>query len=237
MSNGRPVTVLLVEASREQRELIRAALIRLGHRLTTAATGQEAVGLYRAGEYDALLVDMMLPDMPGTEILSRVRKIDADQCVIMMTTEGSGFSAIKALRAGADDYVTKPIRLDDEGAELEVIVSRSIERRRLARENRELQAKLAEASQVNVMVSLAGAAAHEINQPLTVMAGITELLLMDTDPEDPSYQDLETLHRATQRLCNIVGKLGAIIDYRTKPCVGDVEVAELERSAAPYAAS
>jgi DNA-binding response OmpR family regulator len=237
MSDNRPVTVLLVEDSRVQRELIRAALIRLGYRVTSAATGQEAVGLYRAGEYDTLLVDVVLPDMPGIEILSHARKVDADQCVIMMTAEGSGLSAVEAVHAGADDYVTKPIRLDDEGAELKVIISRSLERRRLARENRELQARLVEASRVSAVISLAGAATHEMNQPLTVMAGITALLLMDADPEAPSYQDLETLHRATQRLCDIVGKLGAITDYRAKPYVGDVEIAGLERSAAPHAAS
>ena len=235
MSDRRPVTVLLVEDSRVQRELIRAALTNLGYRVTVTAAGLEAMARYDEGGHDVLLVDVVLPDIPGSEVLSRARQANPDQCVIMMTAEGSGLSAVGAVRAGADDAavlrrVTKPIRLDDEGAELEVIISRSLERRRLARENRELQAKVIETSQVNAVMSLAGAAVHEMNQPLTVMAGITELLLMDADPEDPSYQDLETLRRAAQRLCDIVGKLSAVTAYRTKPHVGDVEIMDLERS-------
>lgn len=237
MSASETATVLLVEDSRVQREMIRAALTDLNYRVTDVATGQEAMASCQAAAFDVLLVDVVLPDVPGLQVLARARESDPDQCVILMSAEGSGLSAVGAVRAGADDYVTKPIRIDDEGFELEVIIARSLERRRLARENRELQAKLVEASQVNAVVSLAGAAAHEMNQPLTVMAGITELLLMDTDPRQPLYQDLETLRRATDRLSDIVGKLGSLTAYRTKPYVGDVEIVDLERSVESQAAS
>jgi DNA-binding NtrC family response regulator len=239
MPDSEPVTVLLVEANPVQREMIRAALTDLGYRVTASASGLEAMELYQRAPHDVVLVDVVLPDIPGAEVLCRARQVNPDQCVIMLTAEGDGLSAVGAIRA--DDAAvlrraTEPSRRDGDGSEMEAIISRSLERRRLARENRELQAKLVEASRVNAVISLAAAAAHDMNQPLTVMSGITELLLMDADPEDPSYQDLETLHRATQRLCDIVGKLSAVTARRSRPHVGDVETVDLERSAGAHAA-
>lgn len=232
MCDRASTAILLVEDSSSYREAVRAALMRAGYRVDAAATGTEAMERYGGGGYDVLLSDVVLPDVPGIDLLAHVRQVNPDQCVILMTSEGSGLSAAGVIRAGADDYLLKPMRLDDDGADLEVIISRSLERRRLAKENKELQAKLVEASKLNAVMSLAGAAAHEMNQPLTVMAGITELLMMDADPDDPAYQDYEALRRAAQRLCDIVAKLGAVTAYRTKPYVGDTTILDLERSAA-----
>ena len=231
MSDNAAIAILLVEDSSAYREMVRAALVHAGYRVDAVASGKEAIARYQDGGYDVLLADTVLPDLPGIELLARVRQIDPDQCIILMTAEGSGLSAAGVIRAGADDYLLKPMRLDDDGADLDVIIARSLERRRLARENKALQAKLVEASKLNAVMSLAGAAAHEMNQPLTVISGITELLLMDADPDDPSYADYEALQRATQRLCDIVGKLGAVTAYRTKPYVGDTRILDLERSA------
>ena len=228
---AKQVSILLVEDSRLQRELIRAALHRMGYQVEAVETGEEALARFAVGKFDVLLVDILLPSISGAEVLSQVHKLDVDQCIILMTAVGSGLSAMGAIRAGADDYVTKPIRMDDEGAELEVIISRSLERRRLARENRDLQERLVEAQRLNAIMALAGAAAHEMNQPLTVLTGTVEMLLMDGDP-GPTYQEeLKKVRRATQRLTQIVAQLSTITSYRTKPYAYGTAILDLDRSA------
>ncbi len=236
MPDSQPVTVLLVEDSRAQREMIRSALTTSGYRVTAIAAGLEALDLHHGAGHDVLLVDMVLPDITGIEVLARARAANPDQCVIMVTAAGSRLSVVEAIRAGADDALflcgnTGSESPNDLSAQLDLTIARSLERRQLAKENRELRAKLAEASRLSDVVSLAGAAAHDMNQPLTVMSGITELLLMDADPDDPTFEDMETLRRATQRLCDIVGKLSAVTTYHRKRSAGEVEVKELARSA------
>lgn len=226
---GKDIRILLVEDSRLQREIIRSALTRLGYEVAAVESGEEALSEYEVGAFGVLLLDAVLPGIDGVEVLRRVRVQDEDQCIILMTAEGSGLSAMGAIRAGADDYVTKPIRLDDGGAELEVIISRSLQRRQLARENRELQAQLVQAKRLDAIMELAGATAHEMNQPLTVLMGMTELLNEDCDP-DTLRDDLGIIHRASVRLSEIVRKLSSITDYKTKPYAGDTSILDLDGS-------
>jgi len=229
-----PTSILLVEDSRVQREIARLALEQLGFRVEAVESAEEALSRYAPGRYDVLLTDIMLPGVSGVELLGKVRVQDSDQCIILMTAEGSSLSAVGAIRAGADDYVTKPIRVDNEGSELEIIISRSVERRRLVRENRILHQKALEADRLNTVMSLAGAAAHEINQPLTVLIGTLELLL--EDKAGPSVQDstlredLEEIQRAALRIHDIVRKLSTIAAYRTKPYANDVSIVDLDES-------
>jgi DNA-binding response OmpR family regulator len=224
-----PTSILLVEDSRVQREIARLALQGIGYRVDAVESAEEALSCFAAGRYDVLMADIMLPGLSGVGLLGKVRQVDADQCVILMTAEGSGLSAMGAIRAGADDYVTKPIRMDDEGAALEVIVSRSLERRRLVRENRALQQQALEAERLHTVMSLAGAAAHEINQPLTVLIGTLELLLEDA--QAPALrEDLVSIQGAALRINDIVRKLGMITAYHTKPYTEDVIIVDLDKS-------
>ncbi len=230
LGKPKPVRVLLIEDSRVQREIIRATLTQMGYYVEGVETGEEALERYAVGKYDVLLVDVMLPGIGGLEVLDRIRKQDMDQCTILMTAEGSGISAVGAVRAGADDYVTKPIFVDRGGADLEVIISRSLERRRLERENRELQQKLIEADRLNAVMHLAGATAHEMNQPLTVIMGMLDLLVIDVQEGQQINGDVEVLRRAAIQLSEIVKKLGTITTYRTKPYVEGTSILDLRGS-------
>jgi DNA-binding response OmpR family regulator len=227
---NQPLRILLVEDSRLQREILRGAFVRMGYAVDAVETGEEALACYHPGQYDVLFVDMVLPGISGGEVLAEVRQLDLDQCIILMTAEGSGLSAVGAIRAGADDYVTKPIQLSDGGAELDILISRTVERRRLAEENRILQEKLVEAQRLNAVIALAGAAAHEMNQPLTVLIGTLELFPTELTDAEAIRADLETMRRAATRLSTIVAKLGAITSYRTKPYAAGISILDIDRS-------
>ena len=126
----------------EDEEVLRKALQRFfekkGYEVTGAASGSE--GLARLGEkpFDLMLVDLMLPQVSGIEVLKRAREIQREIVSIVMTGYGTIASAIDAIKAGAFHYVTKPFELED----LFSLVSRALEHRRLKEENVSLKRAL-----------------------------------------------------------------------------------------------
>jgi DNA-binding NtrC family response regulator len=103
-----------------------------------AENGREGLARLDSGSYDLVLLDLMMPDLSGMEVLARVREKDRETPIFMITAYGSVENAVQALKAGADDYFTKP--WDNE--KLIIEIERTIERGRLARENVELKRAL-----------------------------------------------------------------------------------------------
>lgn len=113
-----------------------------GYAVTAAADGHQAMAALRAQEFALALLDLMLPGVSGLELLSHIKAHTPDTEVILITGHAGLDSAVQALRLGAYDYLIKSdLRL----AELQALVARALERRRLARENRELVARLTQA--------------------------------------------------------------------------------------------
>ncbi|MDY7040734.1 MAG: GAF domain-containing protein, partial [Chloroflexota bacterium] len=96
----------------------------------------------------------------------------------------------------------------------------------------ETQAQLIRAEKQAAVVELAGATAHELNQPLTVLQGLATLLSKDIAIEEGSHlwRDLQAIREATSRAAEIVRRLGRITSYETKPYVGSTRIIDLERA-------
>jgi DNA-binding NtrC family response regulator len=103
-----------------------------------AANGPEAMKMMRESKWDILLTDVKMPGMDGLELQQKAREIDPDITVIIMTAYASVDSAMKAIKEGAYDYVTKPLDPED----LQQIINRAAERRQLLHENVELKARI-----------------------------------------------------------------------------------------------
>lgn len=101
--------VLIIEDDRAVREGVRLALRRQGHEVAAAATGEEGLEQLRAFRPDAVVLDLMLPGMPGLEVCRRIRAHDQVP-IIMATARGDDTDIVVGLEAGADDYVVKPVR-------------------------------------------------------------------------------------------------------------------------------
>ncbi|AKU93050.1 PAS domain S-box protein [Vulgatibacter incomptus] len=101
-------------------------------------------------------------------------------------------------------------------------------------ERKRLQAQMSEqqeeAARQAMIVELAGAAAHELNQPLTAVMGYAELLNRKVSELDPASHQVAIIHREAERMAEIVRKLGRLMRYETAPYVGDTRIVDLDRA-------
>ena len=105
----------------------------------TAASGAEALKRIEEGRYDLVLLDIMMPDIDGLQVLQRVKESHPDLEVIMVTGLSQIGTAVRAMKLGAFDYLPKPFDPD----ELALVVDRAVERRRLLQENVSMQGEAA----------------------------------------------------------------------------------------------
>src|SRR5262245_58153202 len=100
---------------------------------TTATDGERALALLESERPEIVLTDLKMPRVDGMQILTRARELDSDAVVIVITGHGTVESAVEAMRAGAFDYLLKPLPSNDV---LRLAVERAADRRRLIDENR-----------------------------------------------------------------------------------------------------
>ena len=123
--DGSPLRVLVVDDEVNIAELIAMALRYEGWAVETAHTGTAAVGAAKDFQPDAVVLDMMLPDFDGMEVLRRMRASDAGVPVVFLTARDSVEDRVAGLTAGGDDYVTKPFSLEEVVARLRALMRRA----------------------------------------------------------------------------------------------------------------
>jgi len=130
--------ILIVEDEPFQREMLRDFLNKEGHRVMEAENGRQALGLLGGNFFDLLLLDFRMPGMNGLELLQEVKRSNPEIDAIIITAYGTIETAVAAMKAGARDYITKPIDFD----ELLILIERIADHRRLIKENRILRQHL-----------------------------------------------------------------------------------------------
>jgi two-component system response regulator RegX3 len=113
----------------EDEEAIRTGLIDVlvfhGYEADSAATGPEGLEKALTGKFELILLDIMLPGMDGYEICDRIRAVDRNQPIIMLTAKTSDDEIIHGLKLGADDYVPKPFSIQQLVLRIEAVLRRS----------------------------------------------------------------------------------------------------------------
>ncbi|MCX7635577.1 MAG: sigma-54 dependent transcriptional regulator [Syntrophales bacterium] len=132
--------ILVVEDGKSQREMLRDFLLGEGYEVGEAANGETAVEAVRKGHFDVILLDYKMPGMDGMQVLKAVKDINPEIDVVIITAYGTIETAVEAMKAGALDYITKPVEFD----ELILLLNRVAERRVLIRENELLKRELRE---------------------------------------------------------------------------------------------
>jgi two-component system OmpR family response regulator len=123
--DGSPVRVLVVDDETNIAELIGMALRYEGWHVRLAHTGSRAVTTAKEFRPDAVVLDMMLPDFDGLEVLRRMRTTSPDVPVLFLTARDSVEDRVAGLTAGGDDYVTKPFSLEEVVARLRALMRRA----------------------------------------------------------------------------------------------------------------
>ncbi len=144
--------ILVVDDEATQRELVSGYLKKHGYEVVTAADGERALELFRREPVELILTDQRMPNFSGLELLKAARAINPEIYVIVMTAYGNVGSAVEAMQAGAADYLTKPLQLE----ELLHKVERVCERHRLYVENRELREELQERHRIEGIIGDSG---------------------------------------------------------------------------------
>ena len=131
-------SVLVIDDEEIIREALEALMVVEGYAVSSAATARQGLDLLADRQFDAVLLDLMLPDRNGLDVLDDIRRLDDDLPVVMITAFGTIENAVAATKRGAFYYFTKPFKND----EVLAVLRNAIERRRLVRENRELRDRL-----------------------------------------------------------------------------------------------
>ncbi|MCG3195222.1 MAG: Transcriptional regulatory protein ZraR [Thermoanaerobaculia bacterium] len=134
-ANGKLGRLLVAEDERAQREALVQFLSARGHEVTGVATGEQAMERLAAETFSLLITDLRLPGMDGLAVVRRAREIDEEMGVLLITAFASVESAIEALRAGAHDYLLKPLIFEDVARK----VANLLAHRELVRENARLR--------------------------------------------------------------------------------------------------
>ena len=123
--------ILVADDEKSMREFLDIMLKKEGYKVTLASNGEEVMKLIEKDIFDLALVDIRMPRQDGISVLKRIKSISPETVVIVITAYASADTAIKAMKEGAYDYITKPFKID----EIKLIIQNALEKKHLQKEN------------------------------------------------------------------------------------------------------
>ncbi len=185
-----------------------------GFNVLEAENGEKGLEICRMEKPDIVLVDLRMPGMGGLEVIKIMAEQMPDIPVIVVSGTGVLEDALEAIRAGADDYITKPVK---DMQILEHVIMKTMEKAELKRENRLYQEHLEElvekrtqelrhAQKMEALGTLAGGIAHDFNNILTSITGYTELSIINCKDENVAGF-LQNIKQASNRATELVKQI------------------------------
>ena len=235
--------ILVVDDTPENVLLVRAQLERVGHRVSAAAGGEEALAACLSDPPDLILLDVLMPGMDGHDVCRRLKASDATRRipVIMLTALHEQADKLKALEAGADDFLSKPVdraellarvrshlrakflydelarSRDEVGALNSALEQRVAERtQQLAAALatlRETQAQVVQQERLRALGEMASGVAHDLNNALAPVVGFSELLLMTPDALDNREQLVSHLRLISDGAASAAAVIGRLRQF------------------------
>ncbi|NWG04833.1 MAG: sigma-54-dependent Fis family transcriptional regulator [Syntrophaceae bacterium] len=123
--------ILVADDEQSMREFLEIMLKKEGYKVSLAANGEEVVKLIENDLFDLVLLDIRMPKLDGIATLKKIKAITPETIVIMITAYASADTAIKAMKEGAYDYITKPFKVE----EIKLIIKNALEKKNLQTEN------------------------------------------------------------------------------------------------------
>lgn len=142
------IQILVVDDEKVMREGCSRILLKEGYRVFTTDCGEGAVERFDREPFDLVLLDLKLPGMGGIETLRRLKEMDPGVTILIVTGYPSIETAVKAIKLGAYDYITKPFDPDT----LRIAVNRTLERKNLVAENHHLRQQLKARNEADIII-------------------------------------------------------------------------------------
>lgn len=199
--------ILVVEDDDDTRDYLAKALRETGYSVEATPSGRDALVLAVESQFDALVLDRMLPDLDGLALLRSIRAAGVQTPAILLTAMSAIDERVRGLRAGADDYVVKPFSFLELSARLEAILRRPAE----------TQADNTRLTCADLMIDLVARTARRGDRKL------------DLQPRE--FQMLEYMMRRQGRVVTRTMLLEGVWDYRFDPGTNviDVHISRIRR--------
>src|SRR4030042_1956287 len=129
--------ILIVDDDEVMSRTLSDILKKMSYEVTSLQTGKDALSPLQESIFDLILLDIRLPDLNGLDVLKKIREIDSDSFVIVMTAYADVQTAVAAMKAGAYDYINKPFEID----EFKLTIKKALEAKELKGEVLRLRSK------------------------------------------------------------------------------------------------
>jgi signal transduction histidine kinase len=209
--------ILVIDDDVPRLKTLSAGLQDMGHKVTTAAIGREAMALLRKQPFNIVITDIKLPDISGREILEATKEINPEVAVIMITDRANLETAVSSIDEGAYAYILQPEAMN----ELKIMINNALREQELLIKNRKLvdslqhsNKSLAETNRALEQASHAKSdfmakMSHELRTPLNVIIGFAELMLDKVPGEinDEQRQCLDDILTSGQHLLGLINDI------------------------------
>lgn len=208
-------TILVVDDQPINVKLLQRKLEREGMNVLTAFNGQQCLEIVEETMPDLILLDVMMPEMDGIEVCSRLKLNEETQSIpiIFITAKSTKEGKLEGLGVGGADYITKPIDLDETLAR----VNTQLRIQEIHRQNLELSERLADARQTAAIGAITQGIAHNLNNLLGVVVGYLDLIKSGYDSPDMVRRSTLLMDQAIQRMVVIVRQLSTIATEENVP--------------------
>ncbi len=187
-------TVLVVDDEQAMREFLAVLLEKEGHSVITACDGEQALRKVEEQPLDLVISDVRMPKVDGIELLAGIRAQHPHLPVILVTAYASSDSTIQAMQLGADDYLTKPFRLD----ELRLVVEKALARRQKRQQDQASQPAVPEAPKLEGIIGRSPKMV-ELYKLISKIAGLDSTVLITGESGTGKELVARTIHCSSPR--------------------------------------
>jgi CheY-like chemotaxis protein len=214
-------TILVVDDSRLSISTVVGMLEKSGYRTLSAMNGPECIQLAKTSKPDVILLDIIMPDMSGIEVCRALTQDEETNDIPIIFVTGNTDDKIleEAFEAGGTDYVHKPV------GRIELIA-----RIKSALTHKMLLKQQLEEEKLKGVLEMAGAICHEMNQPLQVISGYSNLLRTHMSENHPQYNYISEIQEHVTRMGEITNKLMNITRYKTQSYIAGQKIVDIDKA-------
>lgn len=226
--NEQKSLILIVDDVPENLQVLGTILETKNYEIALASNGQQALDLIDDIQPDLILLDIMMPELDGFEVCRKLKNSETTEKIpiIFLTAKTDTDDIVKGFELGAADYVTKPFN----ACELLARVHTNLELKKVEHERIQKE-------KLQGVIEMAGAVCHEINQPMQVVCGYSDLLLEDISKDNPIHKDLSIIKGQIVKMGEITKKLMMITQYKTRDYIEGRKIIDIDKASKETASS